>query len=203
LSATQIEKKYNLPLSSVWIGDVFKQEFGKEKLKERVCRINSLTLQKQYSNGRECWNKGKTAYTDKRIAKSRINAGKSHRKRMKDKGIISGKQIMSNFEKYEFNKNKKHVKEIHNHHCLACRKDFSKLKKQLACHHIVPFRLSKNNFLSNLSPLCHSCHNKLEKNLNTIETKKMSFTEKCDLYINGYHQFISQGDYHGRSHTNT
>jgi len=39
--------------------------------------------------------------------------------------------------------------------------------------------------------ICHTCHNKLEKNLNTIENKQMSFDEKCDLYIKGYEDFIN------------
>lgn len=190
LSATEIENRYNLPLSFGWIGDVYEKEFGKDKLKERVCRINKLSLEKQYANGREGWNKGLNVYTDKRVAKARTSIAKAHRKRMKDKGIVQGKQMMDEFEKYEFKKNKQIIKKQYHQTCQACRKDFSNMKKQLACHHIVPFRLSRNNFLSNLTPLCHTCHNKLEKNLNNIETKQMSFNEKCDLYIKGYQEFI-------------
>ncbi len=99
---------------------------------------------------------------------------------------------MSPQEKYEFNKNKITIKILHNYTCMKCLKSFINSKQRLACHHIIPFRISLNNFLNNMAPLCHSCHNKLEKPLNELETKDMTFDEKCDLYINGYYDFIKE-----------
>lgn len=77
---------------------------------------------------------------------------------------------------------KKIVKERDNHTCQHCgitEKEWIKKKGQpLQVHHIVLYRVSKNNNIENLITLCNSCHTKADaKNLR--ELKKPPEAEKC------------------------
>ena len=46
--------------------------------------------------------------------------------------------------------------------CQTCGK---KCHGDIQCHHIVPYRISQNNDMKNLTTLCKSCHVKIERSI--------------------------------------
>jgi 5-methylcytosine-specific restriction endonuclease McrA len=54
-------------------------------------------------------------------------------------------------------------KEIYKRDNWTCQRCFKHCRnKEIQCHHIVPYRISKNNHKSNLITLCKKCHTTIE-----------------------------------------
>jgi len=72
--------------------------------------------------------------------------------------------------------------------CVICGKDKEELGTSLHVHHIVPYRLTKNNSPSNLISLCRKHHNKAEKILNEYEKEnyiKIGYFAELNDFLTG------------------
>ena len=58
------------------------------------------------------------------------------------------------------------VRKRDNFVCQYCGVEEKLLRRKLSVHHIIPFRITKDNSFSNLISLCSSCHSKVENETN-------------------------------------
>jgi len=63
--------------------------------------------------------------------------------------------------------------------CLCCSSN-----EKLHIHHIIPYRISKDNSIGNLITLCNSCHKKIEHKYLKIETRPQYFEEINSMRVN-------------------
>lgn len=160
------------PIRKIWL-----QTRTKKDLNERFKRINKH----QYITGqRKIWCDGKTSLTDKRVNALGNKTRLTKLKKNKSNGIYTDSSLRRSIAKSEFNKNRKIIINKYNSTCQICGKDHSN-----SIHHIIPYRISKSNALSNLTCLCKPCHASLHGIIRQQELGGMSFEQKCDLYING------------------
>ncbi len=146
LSKIHKGKRYS-PNTEIKEGQHFSQktEFKKGK---------HFSLKTEFRKGQIPWNKGKP-YLQLRGEKHPFWAGGKSRHR----GIG-----------WEFIRKK--VWERDNYTCQLCGKLKKEIKGKLETHHIIPYKLSKDNSLNNLITLCTSCHKKSEFEL-WKEVKKL------------------------------
>lgn len=91
----------------------------------------------------------------------RIKKGKEHYNWQGGITPLTRKRTRGFFWKQTANK----IRERDNNTCQLCK--FEGNGKKLPVHHIIPFKVSKNNKPNNLITLCQSCHVKLEKDYNS------------------------------------
>ena len=92
----------------------------------------------------------------------RIKRGKDHYNYQGGITTITRKRTRGIFWKRIADK----IRERDNNICRSC--GLNGKEKKLPVHHIIPFRISKNNDFQNLITLCPSCHIKFEKKIQDI-----------------------------------
>jgi hypothetical protein len=139
---------------------------GKEKkvlgvrLKERNYCSTKCQLKYEYENGIRNRKPNKKLYEAHKI---KCSGNNSH---LWQGGITSetGKRLNTN----EWKKIRKEVYERDNWQCKVCGKH---CKRDIQCHHIIPYRISKNDNKDNLITLCVKCHRKQD----------MLFNRRCSV----------------------
>lgn len=76
---------------------------------------------------------------------------------------------------------RKNIYRRDNYKCQECGK---KCRKDINCHHIIPYYETQNNLPENLITLCASCHSKIEKNYYGT-SKYEEYKLKWSTYIKG------------------
>lgn len=61
--------------------------------------------------------------------------------------------------------------------------------KKLPVHHIIPFRISKDNNFNNLITVCQPCHMKLENKKNCIENNLVTLCKICHSKTNANREY--------------
>ena len=72
------------------------------------------------------------------------------------KGGINSEYRVKNFD---WNILRKKIYKRDNWTCQVCRKH---CRKDIQCHHLIPYRISQDDRMKNLITLCKSCHKKME-----------------------------------------
>ncbi len=124
-------------LRSIWVKPA-RIEDGRGKYCSKECYYSDL---KQRMIGRKMSTK----------ARSKIS-GKNHYNWKGGRSLINRKR----FKNAEWDAIKKQVYSRDNRTCQKCGKNC--LWMDISCHHIKPWRESKDNSLENLVTLCRSCH---------------------------------------------
>ncbi len=256
LFVEDIKKKHNIPLSSSWIGGVWRDRYGREKTRQRISKTSSISLNKQYAKGRKktggrqtaketenkikksfnsnvpmnklakrfnvseplirkiwkveghsakdlnerfkkinnlqyvsgerkSWSEGLTANTDFRVRQLTQKGTITKIRKNLERGIFNDHQFLNPLEKSDFKRNRKIILKKYKETCWLCAK-----KNSRSVHHIIPFRISKCNALSNLVCLCKTCHGELHGRARRLEMQNMSFDKRCDIYT-GEFSFLS------------
>ena len=107
---------------------------------------------KCYSIGMVGLNTGRTL-SEETISKF---SGKNHYNWKGGRSLINRKRLKN--RKWEAIK--KEIYKRDNRTCQNCKKYCNWM--DISCHHIIPWRVSKNDSLSNLTTLCRSCHAKAD-----------------------------------------
>lgn len=105
----------------------------------------SILKMSQTRKGRPTWNKGK---------KCPSLSGENHWNWRG--GVTANKQ--ARIKNSEWINLSREVKKRDNYTCFNCGKKFK--SSDLDCHHIIPYRINKNNNIANLKIFCKSCHTK-------------------------------------------
>lgn len=108
----------------------------------------SKTMKRKYANGElKAWNKGNHTC---------LNSGKTHFKKGQKPWNYNGGISQIYGENWIIIRKKIYKRDKWS--CQLCGKN----KVKVHCHHIIPFRISKDNSETNLITLCEICHRKLE-----------------------------------------
>jgi len=134
---------------------------------------------KQINKGRGCFQEGNKPPIEinKKIQKERYKQGLHPfveiNKTAKKHAI---KTNYYGIGKSEWIKIRKKIKERDNWICQDCKKDLHRHKSN--CHHIIPYKISKNNSYENLITLCISCHIKREMEIRKEISQKAPKKQK-------------------------
>jgi 5-methylcytosine-specific restriction endonuclease McrA len=135
-----------------------------------------------FKKGNVAWNKGKKTGQNSELMK---NNNPMFRKEVRDKvsdalkckpqpwnsgekshlwkgGITAATQIRFNDSKW-----REIRKQVYKKDKWTCQ-DCGTKSKKLNCHHIVPYRINKDNSMDNLITLCTVCHAKRERKINGL-----------------------------------
>jgi 5-methylcytosine-specific restriction endonuclease McrA len=139
----------------------------------------SIQQMRDAHKGQKSWNKGqKCPQYSERMRENNPMFRKEVRDKVSDKlkgkkqpwhsgeksylwkgGITAATQVRLNDAKWR--NIRKEVFKRDNWTCQDCKTKSRKLN----CHHIVPYRISKDNSKKNLITLCNRCHTKRERNI--------------------------------------
>lgn len=137
-----------------------------KQMKEGNWRLNSLTdeeklkmtirahktLRKMYASGElKAWNDGIHIQTN--TGRTHFPKGRSH------PNWIDGASSSRNKRGEDWNIIKHEIYKRDDYTCQYC----GKINIKIFCHHIIPYRETKDNNFDNLITLCQSCHSKLEQ----------------------------------------
>jgi hypothetical protein len=149
-----------------WKGKSYEEIFGVEKakqMKEKMSlakRGKRLSLSTEFKKGQISWNKGTKGLT--------LNTGRTHFKKGNvSPNYVDGRSLISHSHEYgkDWHKIRKKVYARDNYRCVDC----ASKPKILHAHHLIPFKISKDNSLENLITVCASCHKKREYPLIQIQ----------------------------------
>lgn len=183
-------------------------------LTEKHKRKLSESALKTYKEGRVVWNKGKKRDCAWLIGNKHFS-GKKHTEETKEKMRIKqiilmnkpemktlfsqrfsgrrnpnwhggiSKECRKRINNYNWKKIRKHVRERDNYTCYKCG-----LKaKNNHVHHIIPYRICKNDDANNLITLCPKCHKKEENQYlrigitNYVRKMKIAVEFREKLYL--------------------
>jgi len=134
-----------------------KETLAKMSVSAKKRGVSELFLAKARTNrlGKPAWNKGISAWW--------VKGDKSP---MWQGGITPLSQMR--IQSIEWRETRKAVYQRDNWTCQHCCKKCS-AKGDIQCHHIIPYRISKNDDISNLVTLCRSCHRKADVKLRAKE----------------------------------